>query len=90
MLGTSERTVIGTQLNLVQTLVNNTATDFSPETLKNLYEKGYRLIVKEDQINPTNWLFMPDKLFFYPIENPTHIMEFKELADSIPNIGSIS
>lgn len=90
LLGTTEKTIIGTQLNLVQTLVNNAATDFSPETLKNLYEKGYRLIIKEDQINPTSWLFMPDKLFFYPMENPTHIMEFKELAAAFPDVGSIS
>ncbi|MBN2683713.1 MAG: hypothetical protein JXR40_00405 [Pontiellaceae bacterium] len=80
MLGTAEKTVVGMQLNLAQTMVQNEATDFSLDTLKTFYEKGCRLTVTDEQLANLDWLFMPSELFFYHEENPEQLVEYQTLC----------
>ena len=80
MLGTTKKTMVGMQLNLAQTMVQNEATNFSLDTLKSFYEKGYRLTVPESQLVDLDWLFMPNELFFHHEDSPDQLVEYQVLA----------
>jgi len=84
LLGTAERTVVGVQANNVQTMVNNPQMGYSPEKLRDLYESGYRLVIKDSQISSEQVLFMPETLFFRKIDDASgELFEFSELTKSI-------
>nr|WP_320010251.1 hypothetical protein [uncultured Desulfobulbus sp.] len=80
LIGTTEKTIIGMQLNLAQTLVNNVAANFSLDALSSLYTQGYRLTIPKEQLTDIDWLFMPQTLFFYKKSQPDTIFEFKDIA----------
>jgi hypothetical protein len=80
-LGTTERTVVGVQANNVQTMVNNPEMGYSPEELRDMYDLGYRLVVRDSQISPEKFLFMPETLFLRKLDDPSgELFEFRELT----------
>lgn len=81
LIGTTEKTVIGMQLNLAQTMVCNQAASFSLDTLKDLYEKGFRLIITDEQLSDADWLFMPNALYFMHPDHPSERFEYTEISN---------
>lgn len=78
-LSSCERTGVGIQANNVQTFVDNPAANFSPELLRKFYEAGYRLCLKDEEIDQTKFLYIPQTLYFYHHAEPGNILDYMQL-----------
>jgi hypothetical protein len=84
-LSSSVRTGVGIQANNVQTMVDNPAVNFSPELLRDFYDAGYRMCVKNEEIDQERFLYLPRHLYFTRVGEPESIIEYHELAALLQN-----
>ena len=56
-------------LNTTQTIVNNVSCNVCPDSLRRLYDNGYRLTLKDFVISTL--IYAPKELYFYHVDDPS-------------------